>query len=53
MSLKKEITSIGPPIEIRILEKELSQLLEKHGFQLEKTYEVGPYSYLSVFSFKE
>ncbi len=53
IEFKKEAMSIGPPFEIRISEEELTQLLEKYGFQLEKTYKVGSYNYLSVFGFKE
>jgi len=53
IEFKKEAMSIGPPLKIRISEKELSQLLKKHGFQLEKTYEISPYNYLSIFGFKE
>jgi ubiquinone/menaquinone biosynthesis C-methylase UbiE len=53
IEFKKEATSIGPPLEIRISEEKLSQLLEKYNFKLEKTYEISPYNYLCVFSFKE
>ncbi|MCD6489977.1 MAG: class I SAM-dependent methyltransferase [Thermodesulfobacterium sp.] len=53
IEFKKEVTLVGPPIEIRISEKELSQLLERYGFQLERTYEISPYNYLYVFTSKE
>jgi len=53
IEFKKETMSVGPPFEIRVSEKELSQLLENHGFQLEKIYEVSQYNYLSVFTLKE
>ena len=53
IEFKKEITSIGPPFEIRISEEELIRFIEKYGFKLEKTYELSPYNYLSVFTLKE
>jgi len=53
IEFKKEATEIGPPLEIRISEEELKELLEKFGFKLEKSQEISPYSYLSIFKLME
>ena len=40
----------GPPVEIRLSENEVIQHLRPHAFHLEKTVDLGPYNYLSVFT---
>lgn len=45
---KKE-TAKGPPLDIRISEKELEELLKKEGFKLIKNLKVGEFNYLSIF----
>jgi len=53
IEFKKEPTPVGPPLEIRISEEELKKFLENFGFQFEKSWEVSPYNYLSIFRFME
>ncbi|MFH0848776.1 MAG: methyltransferase domain-containing protein [archaeon] len=45
---KKESTELGPPRQIRFSQEEVTQLIEKIGFTLEISKEVGPYHYLMV-----
>ena len=42
----------GPPLSWRHSPVELEKLFISSGFKLMKTEEVGPYNYLSLFSFK-
>ncbi|MDF2954258.1 MAG: Ubiquinone/menaquinone biosynthesis C-methylase UbiE/MenG [Thermodesulfobacterium sp.] len=53
IEFKKEPTPVGPPLEIRISEEELKKFLKNFGFQFEKSWEVSPYNYLSIFRFME
>jgi ubiquinone/menaquinone biosynthesis C-methylase UbiE len=49
IEFKKEPMTVGPPLEIRISEEELKKFLEKLGFIFEKSFNIGPYSYLATF----
>jgi ubiquinone/menaquinone biosynthesis C-methylase UbiE len=40
----------GPPMEIRITPKELKHLVEPYGFIIVKTTDIGPFTYLSIFT---
>lgn len=39
----------GPPIEIRIPPDELRHLVEPYGFKINKTTDIGSFTYLSIF----
>jgi len=45
---KKEPMSFGPPLRIRLSEKEASGMIEKAGFHIESTEAIGNYNYLIV-----
>lgn len=42
----------GPPIAIRLSPDELKNFLDPYGFQPIKTLDIGPYHYLSLFTYK-
>lgn len=39
----------GPPLHIRLSQEEVNDFLSPFGFQLEKTEDIGPYHYLSIY----
>jgi len=39
----------GPPLHIRLSQEEVDDFLSPFGFQLEKTEDIGPYHYLSIY----
>ena len=41
--------SPGPPVEVRLSPLEVEDLLRPHRFSLERSVEVGPFHYLSLF----
>ena len=45
---KKEPMPFGPPLGIRLTEKEAADTIEKAGFHIESTEPIGPYNYLIV-----
>jgi ubiquinone/menaquinone biosynthesis C-methylase UbiE len=45
---RKEPMTFGPPLQIRLTEKEAAKKIEKAGFKIESTRSVGVYSYLIV-----
>ena len=48
IDFKKEDTAIGPPVSIRVSQKEAKQLFEERGFTFVKSYELR-YTYLMIF----
>lgn len=50
VEFKKIAGPPGPPLEIRLSAKEVEQYLRPYSFHIEKTIDVGPYNYLSVFA---
>ena len=40
----------GPPIHIRLTPEQTKERLEPYGFQSVKEMEIGPYSYLVLFT---
>lgn len=45
---KKATVMLGPPLRIRLNEKEASNLIETTGFKVESIEESGPYHYLII-----
>lgn len=45
---KKEPMSLGPPLKIRLGEKDATRLLEDAGFKVETVKDIRPYSYLII-----
>lgn len=43
----------GPPVNIRLSPKTLEDLLHPYGFHALKSLDLGPYSYLSVFTLEQ
>ncbi|WXG44146.1 MAG: methyltransferase domain-containing protein [Promethearchaeati archaeon SRVP18_Atabeyarchaeia-1] len=43
---KKELTGVGPPIEIRFSEEEAQSLIKKAGFTVERVESVGSFHYI-------
>ncbi len=43
----------GPPLKIRLAPSELKTSLKIYGFNLNRTINIGPYNYLSIFSLTE
>ncbi len=48
LDFKKEPMPFGPPLGIKLNEKEASKLIEKAGFKVETLKTVEPYSYLVI-----
>ncbi len=48
LDFKKEPMPFGPPVSIKLTEKEASTLIERAGFKIESVKTVEPYSYLII-----
>jgi ubiquinone/menaquinone biosynthesis C-methylase UbiE len=49
VEFKRMADSPGPPLEVRLAPPDVEALVSRHGFDLVRTEEIGPYHYLSIF----